>query len=709
MRQSIATQKSIRLVLTLLISFLLFQSLSAQHISVESLRMLENDMDARVHHPKRDQNGEVAALIKIVTTETGFSFDGGSLGIVATEQKVAEIWVYVPRGAQRITIMHPKLGVLRTYAYPISIEAATVYEMRLVTGRVETTVIPPEINSQWLVITSEPDGADVYINNDPVGTTPYYNELPVGDYTWRLSANLYQPAAGVITLEAGDDKRIEIHEILKPDYGTLIVRSSPESGAAITINGFETGQTTPATIPRIKSGEVLITLRLSDYETTSEQIELEAGSEQQVDISMRPTFAVVTVETDPTSDIFIGDQRRGSGRWEGRLGAGIYTFEARLDKHRPATERRQVNAQENFTLNLNPQPITGNLRVISSPHGAGIRIAGTEYGTTPTTIRNLLIGEYNVELSLSGHASVTERVTIKENETAEINTTLPAGMEVTITSKPTGAELFINNHKVGTTPYTGELSFGSQNIKMVNRSRTIEETINVQQDGNNNFNFNIAEKVQVTITSIPDGVELFINNQKVGTTPYKGELFYGSHKVKLINRDKTVEETIQVKQSGPTTFSFDRLLIIGDRAHGGIVFYLDGKGSGLLCAESDQSTAAEWGCYRTTIGGTDTGILTGAANTSKILAGCSEAGNATRICNDLVLNGYSDWFLPSKDELNLMYQNLKLAGIGGFADGLYWSSSEYSSGNAWLQLFTNGNQNGYDKYSLFRVRAVRAF
>ncbi|HPR58603.1 MAG TPA: DUF1566 domain-containing protein [Bacteroidales bacterium] len=165
-----------------------------------------------------------------------------------------------------------------------------------------------------------------------------------------------------------------------------------------------------------------------------------------------------------------------------------------------------------------------------------------------------------------------------------------------------------------------------------------------------------------------------------------------------------VDEFISIKQE----LHYNQILI-GSIIFGGIVFYLDGNGCGLVCAESDQSTGAPWGCYGTIIGGTGTGIGTGAANTAAIVAGCSQSGIAARICHDLVLNGYSDWFLPSRDELNLMYQNLKLNGIGGFAANGYWSSSELGSYVAWDQDFSDGGRNYDSKDYNERVRAVRAF
>jgi hypothetical protein len=158
--------------------------------------------------------------------------------------------------------------------------------------------------------------------------------------------------------------------------------------------------------------------------------------------------------------------------------------------------------------------------------------------------------------------------------------------------------------------------------------------------------------------------------------------------------------------------SFNSGRLIGSSYAGGLVFYNDGAGHGLVCAESDQSTGAEWGCYGTAIGGTSTALNTGAANTNAIVAGCTTAGIAAKLCYDLSLNTYTDWYLPSKDELNLMYVNLHTQSLGSFANAGYWSSSEYSgyeTYNAWIQLFSNGDQFNYYKTNSNYVRAVRAF
>ena len=170
---------------------------------------------------------------------------------------------------------------------------------------------------------------------------------------------------------------------------------------------------------------------------------------------------------------------------------------------------------------------------------------------------------------------------------------------------------------------------------------------------------------------------------------------------------------VKITNSSGTSFGNDMVFItyyaIGETAYGGIIFYRDTTCLyGLVCATSDQGTEVEWGCP-VTIGGTSTALYTGASNTNAIVAGCPTVGIAAEICNDLVLNTYSDWYLPSLDELKLMYLNLETQGLGDFIRDYYWSSSEYNASDAWFLSFYYGEQSEEAKYGKNYVRAVRSF
>ncbi|MBN1186646.1 MAG: DUF1566 domain-containing protein [Spirochaetes bacterium] len=172
----------------------------------------------------------------------------------------------------------------------------------------------------------------------------------------------------------------------------------------------------------------------------------------------------------------------------------------------------------------------------------------------------------------------------------------------------------------------------------------------------------------------------------------------------------------------PQTAVVYRLFIIGDIGPSGvgIVFYTtDGGSHGLEVAPSDQSTSQVWIAGGSTQanenGNTGTAIGTGLANSNAIIDQTGHTGSAAKICKDYNGGGFSDWFLPSKDELNAIWENLvddgtgSNSGVGGFTGTYYWSSSEGDSDEAWGQSFGSGSQSYGPKNYGTRVRAIRAF
>ena len=165
------------------------------------------------------------------------------------------------------------------------------------------------------------------------------------------------------------------------------------------------------------------------------------------------------------------------------------------------------------------------------------------------------------------------------------------------------------------------------------------------------------------------------------------------------------------------------IIPIGTFMQGGIVFYVDETGQHGLVAAMEDLGSFEWGCYGTTISGADgQAIGTGYQNTFDIVAGCSEINTAAFNALNASIEGFTDWYLPSKDELQEMYSTIGYGGpqgnIGGFelisfnADW-FWSSAEFISGTesnfAWSVRISDGIIGGGSKDDTFRVRVIRAF
>lgn len=548
-------------VLTTILIFA-FTISNAQNINVKSFRILPNDQTARVHEPVIDQNGEKSALIKVVTNQKGFVWEGGTLGINKVESKTGEYWVYIPRGAKKITIKHDKLGVLRDYLYPEAIKKATVYEMVLTTAELETVVKEESIKSQWLIISSQPNGADVYIDDIHKGQTPLQIEMNTGSYSYRIEKPLYHPKAGRVELTITE--KSTINETLNPNFGYLKIATQPESGAEVTINGnrqssktplttgklisgpYEvtvskplyytekrevivrdgqttdvivhlrpnfglisvntqpeagaevlvnsriTGKRTPCELDRLATGQHQITVRKEWYQPKTVAIDITDGYSDNITIDMQPTFGTLNVHAEHQADIYINDQYRAKGSWNGRLIAGWYTVEARKDKYHTDQKRIEINLGEEHNLSLQPKTKTGVLKIHTTPYNADIKLNGVAQGKTPATLRNLLIGSYEVQLSLKDYAIHNQSISIVENETAEIDVNLSKNIPIKITSSPTGATIIVDGQTLGVTPSSVNLPIGKKTITLKKQPDYHEYTgtIKITND-NKSFSFDL--------------------------------------------------------------------------------------------------------------------------------------------------------------------------------------------------------------------------
>ena len=437
--------------------------------------------DAKEH---TDVDNKPMALFKISTENINdeerhkLYFTGNRVTEISDKvYKTGSVWIYITaEHSDFLEIRHPDYGVTRFY-FPESLCDFCTYEMVLQYIPFSSNTAVQQNN--YLTITADQPNASIYIDDEYVSDG--FKSLAIGTtHTWRIDCELYHTESGTVTITEGEP--IMIEKKLRPAYGFINISSMPENGAVVFINDKKVGMT-PYKSDKMASGTYKVRVVKDMYKTAEQTFVVSDENTTEALLDMKPNFVTLTVDTDTNADIYIDNQYKAKGRWNGRISDGVHFVEVKKDKHRTVSKNINLvlGKDENIKIEA-PEPITGFLDVSTLPVKADIYLNGKHYGTTPRIISNLLIGDYTLKLEKEGCAPITKNITIEENQTVAVKEQLQTGKEIVIKTDKSGDMVYIDENYVGTTPLTTNVSYGKHKVKAARGNQITTKIINVEID-----------------------------------------------------------------------------------------------------------------------------------------------------------------------------------------------------------------------------------
>ncbi len=392
-----------------------------------------------------------------------------AVGIVL-EYHTGEVWVYLTaKYADYLKISHPDFGVYE-YTLPFDLQPKKGYEMALV-YKAYAPAAPVKDIYNFLIITADQPNATIYVDDVYVGESGeqgVYKSFRAGEkHKWRIECELYHSESGEATIPVKEGENITVEKRLRPAFGYLNITSSPENGAVVFIDGKKVGQT-PFKSDRLASGEHRVRVMKEMFSAAEKTFTVTDGNTTQAPMTMAANFVSVNITTDSNSDIYVDNEKKGTGTWNGRLSDGPHSLEARKASHKSAIKNVQLTlgTTENIVI-PDPEPIYGTLEVVSNPIGANIIIDGKSFGTTPRVLGNVLIGTHELRLEKTGCTPVIKNFTLDDKNKLSINEKLPTGKEISISTDKSGDRIYVDGSYIGVSPLTSTLSFGEHEITAI--------------------------------------------------------------------------------------------------------------------------------------------------------------------------------------------------------------------------------------------------
>ncbi|WP_328590980.1 PEGA domain-containing protein [Methanofollis fontis] len=449
-----------------------------------------------------------------------------------------------------------------------------------------------------LQINSTPWGAAVYLNGTATGdlTNVTLADKPVGTYNVTVELEGYDPATEIVTLSK--DETEEVSFTLVQQLGTLQINSTP-SGAAVYLNGTDTGDLTNATLADKPVGTYNVTVELNGYDPATEVVTLSKDETEDVSFTLVQQLGILQINSTPSgAAVYLNGTATGdlTNVTLADKPVGTYNVTVELDGYDPATEVVTLSKDETEEVAFTLVQQLGTLQINSTPSGAAVYLNGTATGDlTNATLTDKPVGTYNVTVELEGYDPATEIVTLSKDETEEVSFTLVQQLgTLQINSTPSGAAVYLNGTVTGdlTNATLADKPVGTYNVtvELVGYDPATE-IVTLTKDETEDVSFTLVQQLgTLQINSTPAGASVYLNGTATGdlTNVTLADKPVGTYNV-------TVEKEGYDAQSRIVTLSKDETELVA--------FTLVGQ-TGTLQVNSTPTGA------RISLNGTETGEIT---------------------------------------------------------------------------------------------------
>jgi len=440
--------------------FIIFLVAHADEFVVRSFYADVSDLSA-VKHPRTDVNDDFCALIKIRTDLRNLRFDSNSniVGDVVAEK--GEFWLYVSPGERHISIFREGFITL-SYNIPIPIQSSKVYMMEL------TNKEKASAATGSMIIETIPPGASVDIEQLPdiKRTTPaQLSNYPAFPYSVTISKSRYKTVDTILTIQPGEEI---VHNIpLVPMWGDLVITVEPADADIFIDNVFlgKGSQQLLAAEKGIEAGPHTFIARLAGYYTEEKTMEIKRGDNGSIQFFLKQIKGTLRLATEPAGVMaYLNGNFLGNPPLTQELQIGEYRLS--FQKEGYLTIEKNVLIIENQTTTINEfLPHTRSVKIVSFPEGADIYLNGNYAGKTPQKV-TVSFGKNKLILKKEHFADKDVSI-IAGAETDHFEFNLePAKYNVLINASVPGANVFVENTAVGTTPVNVGLGYGQYQVTL---------------------------------------------------------------------------------------------------------------------------------------------------------------------------------------------------------------------------------------------------